>query len=329
MKTLTTALCQRLGMEHPIIQAPMGVVVSAEMVSGVCNAGGLGMIAGTWISARDLSQQIRSVAQATKRQFGVNLVLAEKIDDNLNLALDAGVRIISFFWGDPAPYIEKVHSAGALVMQTVGSAREARRVVDSGVDVIVAQGIEAGGHVFGDVATMALVPAVVDAVPGIPVVAAGGIGDGRGVVAALALGAQAAWMGTRFLLAEESLIHPEYRRLLIEATEADTLRSKTFDGGWTDAFHRCLVNETSNAWVAAGLPPAGSRPNEGKIVGHHSNGVPIPIYDSFEPVLSTTGDIGAMALYAGQSVAQATRTQPVAEIVRAIVDEMDATVRRL
>ena len=307
----------------------MGVVVSAEMVSGVCNAGGLGMIPGTWVSAKRLTQQIRDVALATKRPFGVNLVLAENIEANLNVALDAGVRIISFFWGDPAPFIEKVHSAGALLLQTVGSAEEARRVVKLGVDIVVAQGVEAGGHVFGDVATMALVPAVVDAVHGVPVIAAGGIGDGRGVVAALALGAQAAWMGTRFLLAEESLIHPEYRRLLIEATEADTLRSKTFDGGWADAFHRCLINDTSNSWVAAGHPPAGSRPNEGKIVGHHARGTPIPIYDSFEPTISTTGDIGAMALYAGQSVAQAKRTQPVAEIVREIVAEMDATVRSL
>ncbi len=329
MKPMTTPLCRRLGIDHPIIQAPMGVVVSAELVSGVCNAGGLGMIPGTWISAKKLSQQIADVVATTDRPFGVNLVLAEKIDLNLHLALEAGVRIISFFWGNPAPHIEKVHSAGALIMQTVGSAQEARRVVDAGVDIVVAQGVEAGGHVFGDVATMALVPVVVDAVPGVPVVAAGGIGGGRGVVAALALGAQAAWIGTRFLLAEESLIHAEYRRRLIEATEAETIRSKTFDGGWPDAFHRCLVNGTSSAWISAGCPPAGSRPNEGKIVANDSSGMAIPIYDSFEPTVSTIGDVGAMALYAGQSVAQAKRTQPVAEIVREIVEDMQATVRNL
>src|SRR5277367_682200 len=139
MKSLPP-LCRRLGMEHPIVQAPMGVVVSAKMVSAVCNAGGLGMIPGTWITAKELTQQIRDVALTSDRRFGVNLVLAEKIEINLNVALEEGVRVISFFWGDPAPYVEKIHSAGALVMQTVGSAEEARRVVDSGVDIVVAQG---------------------------------------------------------------------------------------------------------------------------------------------------------------------------------------------
>jgi nitronate monooxygenase len=112
-------------------------------------------------------------------------------------------------WGDPSGYIEPVHDAGGLVMLTVGSAEEARRAVASGVDVVVAQGWEAGGHVWGTVATLPLVPAVVDAVTPVPVIAAGGIGDARGVAAVLALGAQAAWLGTRFFLAEEMPIHED------------------------------------------------------------------------------------------------------------------------
>ena len=131
------------------------------------------------------------------------------------------MRIVSLFLGDPAGYVEQVHDAGGLVLRTVGSAEEARRAVASGVDVIVAQGWEAGGHVGGQIATLPLVPAVVDAVAPVPVIAAGGIGDARGVAAVLALGAQAAWVGTRFLLAQEMPIHEEYRRRLIDAVETD------------------------------------------------------------------------------------------------------------
>src|SRR5205085_5655290 len=135
--------------------------------------------------------------------------------------LDAGVRVLSFFWGDSSPYHDRAHAADAVVLQTVGSAEEARRAVQAGADVIVAQGFEAGGHVWGRVGTLALVPAVVDAVDPVPVIAAGGIADARGVAAVLQLGAQAAWVGTRFLLAEESWTHEAYRRRLIGATEAD------------------------------------------------------------------------------------------------------------
>src|SRR6202522_4822051 len=123
--------------------------------------------------------------------------------------------------GDPGGYVEQVHDAGGLVLHTVGTAEEARRAVASGVDVIVAQGWEAGGHVWGTVATLPLVPAVVDAVSPVPVIAAGGGGDARGVAAVLALGAQAAWLGTRFLLATEMPIHEDYRRALIDAAETD------------------------------------------------------------------------------------------------------------
>ena len=144
-------------------------------------------------------------------------------------------------------------------MHTVGSAEEARRAVASGVDVIVAQGWEAGGHVWGNVATLPLVPAVVDAVAPVPVIAAGGIGDARGVAAVLALGAQAAWLGTRFLLAEEMPIHEDYRRRLIAAAETDAQRyPNLYEVGWPDSPHRALRNSTAKAWEAAGRPPARS-----------------------------------------------------------------------
>ena len=157
-------------------------------------------------------------------------------------------------WGDPSGYIEPVHDAGGIVMLTVGSAEEARRAVASGVDVIVAQGWEAGGHVWGTVATLPLVPAVVDAVAPVPVIAAGGIGDARGVAAVLALGAQAAWLGTRFLLAEEMPIHEDYRRRLIAAAETDPqLYANLYEVGWPDSPHR--APQLNGHGVAGRGPP--------------------------------------------------------------------------
>ena len=181
-----------------------------QLAAAVSNAGALGMLALTW--STPAGDVVRETAALTDRPFGGNLVLNSDQHHRLDEALEAGLRIVSLFWGDPAGYVEQVHDANGVVLHTVGSAEEARRAAASGVDVVVAQGWEAGGHVWGQVATLPLVPAVVDAVAPVPVIAAGGIGDARGVAAVLALGAQAAWLGTRFLLAQEMPIHEEYRR---------------------------------------------------------------------------------------------------------------------
>ena len=196
---MRTPVCEMLGIERPIVQAPMAAV--PQLAAAVSNAGALGMMTLTW--SDDPGAVVRAAAALTTRPFGGNLVLTEDQHHRLDQALQAGLRIVSFMWGDPSGYVKPVHDAGGIVMHTVGTAEEARRSVAAGVDVIVAQGWEAGGHVWGTVATLPLVPAVVDAVAPVPVIAAGGIGDARGVAAVLALGAQAAWLGTRFLLAEE------------------------------------------------------------------------------------------------------------------------------
>ena len=163
-----------------------------------------------------------------------------------------------YFWtalAPGSPYIDEAHSAGATVFLTVGSADEAKRAVDAGVDVVVAQGLDAGGHVWGSVGTLSLVPAVVDAVAPTPVIAAGGIGDGRGLAAVLALGAQAAWMGTRFVVADESGTHPEYRDRIVRARETDAVWSRdVFDGGWPDAPVRTLDNSTLRALARCRVP---------------------------------------------------------------------------
>ena len=225
--------------------------------------------------------------------------------------------------GDPAPYVGRAHDAGALVLHTVSSAEEARRAVACGVDVIVAQGWEAGGHVRGSVATLPLVPAVVDAVAPVPVIAAGGIADARGVAAVLALGAQAAWLGTRFLLAEEAPVHEDYRRALIAAAETEAhWYANLYEVGWPDAPHRAIANSTAAAWEAAGRPAPGSRPGEGEVIAWEPSGEPIVRYSSALPLTETTGDIGALSLWAGQGVALATRTQPAAGIIAELTSRL-------
>jgi NAD(P)H-dependent flavin oxidoreductase YrpB (nitropropane dioxygenase family) len=150
------------------------------------------------------------------------------------------VPIVSFFWGDPTPYVNRVHAGGGKVFHQAGSVADAQRAAKANVDVIIAQGVEAGGHIAGEVSTLALVPRVVDAVAPHIVAAAGGIADGRGVVAALALGAQAAVLGTRFLASTESRAHPDYKKKLLAVNENDTVRTTLFGFGWPNASHRTL-----------------------------------------------------------------------------------------
>jgi NAD(P)H-dependent flavin oxidoreductase YrpB (nitropropane dioxygenase family) len=260
----------------------------------------------------------------------VNLVLDFPQEERLETCLDEDVRIISFFWKDPAALVPRAKAAGATVLHTVGSAAAARRAVDSGVDIIVAQGWEAGGHVRGTVATMPLIPAVVDAVSPAPVVAAGGIADGRGLAAALALGAAGVWIGTRFLASKEAVIHPRYCDLLFKASENDTVFvEELFDVRWPKAPHRVLRNKTVEAWEAAGCPPSGKRPGEGEIIGSSPAIGPIVRYQSYTPGADAEGDIDAMSLWAGQSVGLVSKVQSAAEIVREIADEAEMTLRRL
>jgi nitronate monooxygenase len=279
------------------------------------------MLGLTW--SADTAALVRETAAMTSGPFGGNFVLAWDQHARLEDALDAGLRIVSLSFGEPAGYVEQVHAAGGLVLQSVASAEEARSVVAAGVDVVVAQGWEAGGHVWGQVATLPLVPAVVDAVAPVPVIAAGGIGDARGVAAVLALGAQAAWVGTGFLLATEAPLHEEYRRRLIAAAETDAQwYADLYDVGWPNAPHRALRNATAETWEAAGRPDSGSRPGEGESIARRRSGETIARYSSAMPLEGTTGDVDALSLWAGQSVALATTTRSAADIVAELVSQI-------
>jgi NAD(P)H-dependent flavin oxidoreductase YrpB (nitropropane dioxygenase family) len=327
---MKTALCKRVGIELPIIQAPMGGAVGPALAAAVSNAGGLGMLV-PWRADMDaVRRQIRETRALTSRPFGVNLNLEFPQEERLEVCLDERVPVISFFWRDPAALVPRAKARGATVLHTVGSAADARRAVDCGVDIVVAQGWEAGGHVRGMVATMPLIPAVVDAVSPTPVVAAGGIADGRGLAAALTLGAAGAWIGTRFLASEEAAIHPRYRELLLKATENDTVfTEELFDIRWPKAPHRVLRNKTVDAWEAAGRPPSGKRPGEGEVIASSRASGPIVRYQSYTPGADAEGDIDALSRWAGQSVGLVSKLQAAGDIVREIADEARSTLRRL
>jgi NAD(P)H-dependent flavin oxidoreductase YrpB (nitropropane dioxygenase family) len=323
-----TALTERLGIELPIVQAPMGGATTPELVAAVSNAGGLGLHALSWHPPEAVRAVIRATRALTDKPFGVNLVLAFPQDARLAVCLEEKVPVISFFWGDPAPHAEACHAAGAAVLSTVASADQARAAVAAGADVVVAQGWEAGGHVLGEVATLPLTRAVADAVAPTPVVAAGGIVDGRGLAAALALGAAGAWIGTRFLATPEAAIHPDYRARLIAAAETATVHTRLFDVGWPNAPHRVLRNSTVAAWEAAGRPASGARPGEGEAVAQSGRG-PIPRYASATPGPDAQGDIEALSLWAGQGVAGVGEVKPAAEVVAEIAGEARAVLKSL
>jgi NAD(P)H-dependent flavin oxidoreductase YrpB (nitropropane dioxygenase family) len=327
---MTTAGCERLGIDIPIIQAPMGGAAGPALAAAVSNAGGLGTLAPWGANMQALRQQVRETRALTAKPFAVNLNLEFPQEERLDICLQEGVPVISLFWGDPSALVARAKAGGAVVLHTVGTAAEARLAAECGVDVVIAQGWEAGGHVRGMVATMALVPAVVDAVGPVPVMAAGGIADGRGLAAALALGASGAWIGTRFLASNEAAIHPHYRERILQATEDDTVYlDELFDIGWPKAPHRVLRNSTVAAWEAAGRPATGQRPGEGDVVATSKSRGPIVRYRSYTPAADAEGDIDALSLWAGQSAALVHKIQPAAEIVREIDSEAQAILLRL
>ncbi|TAJ42681.1 MAG: nitronate monooxygenase [Reyranella sp.] len=328
---MKTVLCEKLGIEVPIILAPMGLAAGPRLAAAVSNAGGLGTLA-PWLADIDVvRRQIRETRTLTSRPFAVNLNMAYPQEERLEACLEEGAPAISFFWHDPGKLVARAKAGGAVVLQTVGNASDARAAADNGVDIVVAQGWEAGGHVCGTVATLPLIPAVVDAVGPVPVVAAGGIADARGLAAVLALGAAGAWIGTRFLAAREAAIHPEYQACVLAATENDTAYLEDlFDiETWPAAPHRALRNSTVMAWEAAGRPPAGKRPGEGDVLAALPNGRQVVRYRGSTPVAGVTGAIEALSMWAGQSVALVRKVLPAAEIVREINDGSDAILRRL
>ena len=200
----------------------------------------------------------------------------------------------------------------------MGSVDEAKAAADAGADAVMIQGVEAGGHVRGTTALSVVLPAVVAAVAPLPVVAAGGVADGRGIAAALMLGAQAVSMGTRFVCSEEASLARAYKERVVRGRAEDTVHTLLFDVGWPDAAHRVLRNAATEEWEAAGRPPSGQRPGEGTIVGHYSVAgqvIEVQKYGVDPPMADFEGDIEQTALYCGQSCSLVNDIRPAAEIV--------------
>jgi nitronate monooxygenase len=297
-----------LGCESPLMQAPLGRGAAARLAGEVSRAGGLGTLGASWTDPPVLREQIRSIARITDRPFCVNLVLDFAQDERLEVVVEERVPWVSFSFGLRADLVTRARDGGGRVLVQVASAQAARAAATAGADALIVQGVEAGGHVQSVVGLLPLLAEVRRAVS-LPLLAAGGIGDPVSARGALAAGASAVVMGTRFVASDECDAHPQYKRRLLAAEGRDTVLTELFDVGWP-APHRVLRNSTYERWQAAGSPPPGQRPGEGDTVAEG-----VPRYAINLPLAGTDGDVEAMALYAGQGVGMIDAVEPAAAIV--------------
>lgn len=252
---LHTRICELLGITHPVVLGGMASGTSVPLVAAVSQAGGLGTLGVTGMDAGQLRERIREIRQATDQPFGVNFLLFRIEADSFSAALEARPNVVAFAWAradqDLRPYIQRVHDAGLQAMYMAGQVAEAERAAEAGADVIVAQGTEGGGHV-GWMASMALVPMIVDAVAPRPVLAAGGIADGRGLAAALSLGAEGVLLGTRLLATDEAPIHANFKQAIVRSDGHDTVLTDIPDiaagNVWPGAMARVLRNRFIARW---------------------------------------------------------------------------------
>jgi NAD(P)H-dependent flavin oxidoreductase YrpB (nitropropane dioxygenase family) len=331
---LKTELCERLGIEHPIFSVGFGASAGPELVAAVSNAGAFGVLGGgAGFPLPYLREQIRRVRALTARPFGVNVILEGIKEGPIETCIDEGVPLLVLFWGDPRPYIEAAHRNGVKVAIQVGSVQEASAAADAGVDFVIAQGLEAGGHVRGTTSLSVLVPAVVDAIAPVPVVASGGVADGRGLVAALSLGAQGVSMGTRFVASDEAFVPRIYKERVMSGQAEDTVYSEDlFDIGWANAPHRVLRNSIVREWEAAGKQQSGRRPGEGTTVGSRTRDgetLKIPKYAAYMATPEFTGDLEYVPFWAGQSCSLVHEIKPAEEIVRDIIRDAEEVIDRL
>jgi len=305
-----TVICDLFGIEYPIIQGGMAWVSTAPLVAAVSNAGGLGIIGCGGMSPEQLAEQIRETRKLTDKPFGVNLLLTHvQVDEIFDVIINDPPAVVTTGAGNPGKYISMLKSKGIKVMPVIPSVALARRMERAGVDALVAEGTESGGHV-GELTTMVLVPQVVDAVD-IPVVAAGGIIDARGLVAAMALGAQGVQMGTRFLAAAETDIHERIKEVIIDAGDRDTIVT----GRSTGHPVRVIKNKLSRELERLDME---NKPAELEKLG--TGKMRLAMHD---------GDIEWGSLMCGQGAGLVKAVQPAAEIIKELIDGADEIIVRL
>lgn len=307
---IRTRLNEVLGIEHPLIQGGMAWTATAELASAVSNAGGLGIIGAGHMPTDLLREQIRNAKAATDRPYGVNLMLlTPHIDELVQLVVDERVPVVTTGAGNPGKYMDALKGAGIKVIPIAPSVALAKRLQSVGADAIIGEGMEAGGHI-GELTTMVLVPQLVDAVD-VPVIAAGGIADGRGIAAAFALGAEGVQVGTRFMVAEECTIHPAVKEQVLRAKDRDSVVT----GRSTGHPVRVLKNRLSNMLEELDRE---NRPEEVEALGAGKLALAM-----------RQGDIEMGSLMAGQIAALVDRIQPAAEIVTEMMTEAEDVMRRL
>src|SRR5579859_4365900 len=316
--TLRTQICDLLGIEYPILLAGMGGVSYAELCAAVSNAGGFGTLGMAGRSPDFIKEEMKKVRGLTDKPFGVDLLAAvpESLERTADVIVEGGATAFISGLGVPPPHIvKKFHDAGLKVMNVSGTVRHAKSAQAGGLDAVVAQGTEAGGHT-GRVAGIALIPQVVDAVK-IPVIAAGSIVDGRGLAAALALGAQGVWMGTRFIASTEAHAAAMYKQVIVDATDEDTIITRSYSGKPM----RVHKNEWVSDWEG--------RPQDIK---------PFPQQAMLSAQAGVMGGIGGQmeglsrersAFAMGQGAGAITDVKPSAEIIREMMDEAEAVISRL
>jgi NAD(P)H-dependent flavin oxidoreductase YrpB (nitropropane dioxygenase family) len=312
---LSTAFTELVGCQVPIQLAGMPQVAVPRLAAAVADAGGLGMITPT----DHIAQELEQLANETAGKFGVNFLIPF-LDLEALEAASCRSRVVDFHFGQPDRGLaDRVHEGGALAGWQIGSADEARAAVDAGCDFVIAQGIEAGGHVRGELPLLPLLEEVLDAVES-PVLASGGVATARTMAAALAAGASGVRVGTRFVASTESGAHPHYVEMLLRARASDTALTTTFSVGWPDAPHRVL---RSCIDAAQGF--------QGEVVGEQQLGsstIAIPRFAPPPPGERTTGEIDAMALYAGQSVGMVDAVEPAAAIVAELAEGAERLLGR-
>lgn len=308
--SLHTRLTSLLGIERPIIQGGMAWTATAELAGAVSNAGGLGIIGAGHMPTDLLRDQIRSAKLITDRPFGVNLMLlTPHIDDIVQMVLDEGIPVVTTGAGNPGKYMQALKDAGIRVLPIVPSVALAKRMESIGADALIGEGMEAGGHI-GELTTMVLTPQLVDAVE-VPVVAAGGIADGRGVAAAFALGAEGVQVGTRFMCAEECTIHPDVKAEVLKAKDRDTVVT----GRSTGHPVRVLKNKLARQIMEL------DRENKAEEIEALGAGK--------LALAMRQGDIHMGSLMAGQAAAMVCRIEPAADIIDEMMGDAEELLRSL
>ncbi|PRY48634.1 nitronate monooxygenase [Geodermatophilus tzadiensis] len=309
---MRTPFTELVGCRVPIQQAPMGTISSPDLAVAVAEAGGVGTLTALGLPPAVLLRRLDEVRARTSGVLSANVVTPD-VDDGLLTAVAERVRLVDFFWFDPAPrLVERAHRAGALVNWQVGSTAEARAAVDAGCDVVTVQGVEAGGHVRGATPLRTLLREVLDAVD-VPVLAAGGISDGRSFAEVLAAGAAGARIGTRFLATPESGAHPAYKRAVVDAAGDCT----EITGAFAVGCPLCATSPRARVLRTAVERLAEVDDDVAATIGRDR--VPVPRGSGLPPVAGVEGRLDAMALYAGAAVGSVGDVRPAAEVVAELV----------